>query len=289
MTSILENLPPPLVIAQPSHETIVARQIAAFKTIWAGLRAEDPSLPDYDVQMLETDPAVIGIEAESYREIIINEAIKRAGLARFLAFAEGSNLDHLAAFYDVVRLAGETDARLKDRIILAIQGRSTGGPEERYRAVAMSADLRVQSVAVYRIGRSPVINVAVYSTEPDGVASENLLAKVRAALTAKSVQLVNDTIVVASAVRRVVDLAADMWLLPDADEATVGRAVDALRTAWLAERALGRDLTASWWTSRLVIAGVHDVAPSGLGTFIAQPTEAISIGEVTVTLQGRAY
>ena len=285
----LSSLPPPLVIDQPSHATIVARQVAAFKLIWAELRGADPSLPDYDVQMLETDPAVIGIQAESYREIVINEAIKRAGLARFLAFAEKGNLDHLAAFYDVHRLVGERDDRLKERVILAIQGRSTGGPEERYRAVAMSADLRVQSVAVYRVGRSPAIRVAIYSTEQDGVASPELLAIVDAALQAESVRLVNDTITVASAVREVVDLTGDIWLLPDADDGTVARAIGALRNAWSAERALGRDLTTAWWTSKLMIAGVHNVIATGTPSFVADPTRAISIGNVNLTLRGRAF
>lgn len=289
MSIDLANLPPPLVIAQPSHSVIVARQIAAFKSIWADARGADPALPDYDVQMLETDPAVIGIQAEAYREIVINEAIKRAGLARFLAFAEGANLDHLAAFYDVYRLSGETDDRLKDRVVLGIQGRSTGGPEERYRAIAMAADLRVQSVAVYRIGRSPVIHVAVYSTEPDGVASPALLSKVDAALQADSVRLVNDTIKTSSAVRVVVDLTADIWLLPDADNDTVGRAVAALRSAWISERALGRDLMASWWIARLMIAGVQNVIATGMVDFTADPTEAISIGNVNLTLRGRAF
>lgn len=289
MSIDLASLPPPLVIEQPSHAVIVARQIAAFKTIWAGLRSADPSLPDYDVQMLETDPAVIGIQAESYREIVINEAIKRAGLARFLAFAEKGNLDHLAAFYDVLRLPGESDDRVKERVVLAIQGRSTGGPEERYRAVAMAADLRVQSVAVYRIGRSPVIHVAIYSTEQDGVASPELLAIVDAALQAKSVRLVNDTIVVASAVREVVDLTGDIWLLPDADDGTVARAIAALRTAWTAERTLGRDLMAAWWTSKLMIGGVQNVVASGTASFVADPTRAIAIGNVNLTLRGRAF
>lgn len=289
MSIDLANLPPPLVIAQPSHSAIVARQIAVFKAIWAEVRDADPSLPDYDVQMLETDPAIIGIQAEAYREIVINEAIKRAGLARFLAFADGSNLEHLAAFYDVYRLPGEKDDRLKDRVVLEIQGRSTGGPEERYRAVAMASDLRVQSVALYRIGRSPVIHVAIYSTEQDGVASPELLAIVDSALQAKSVRLVNDTIVVASAIREVVDLAGDIWLLPDADDGTVARAIEALRSAWEAERALGRDLTSAWWTSKLMIGGVQNVVATGTATFVVDPTRSISIGNINLTLRGRAF
>lgn len=276
----LSALPAPQVVEELSFETI----LAAMK---ADLIARFPAI----APTLQLESAVItkALQAGAYREVLVRARVNRAALARFLAYAEGSDLDNLAFFYDVYRLPGELDDRLKTRVILAIQGRSPGGPSERYQSIALGADLRVQSVAVYRVGRSPVIHVAIYSTETDGVASEDLLAKVRAALTSKSVQLVNDTIVVASAVRRVIDLAADIWLLPDADEATVTRAVAALRAAWATERALGRDLTEAWWTSRLVIAGVHNVVATTAGDVIADPTEALSIGSVTLTLRGRAF
>ena len=276
----LSALPPPQVVEELSFEAILAALKADLIARFPGI---EPTL------QLESAVITKALQTASYREILVRARVNKAALARFLAFAKGSDLDHLAAFYDVTRLVGELDDRLKERVILAIQGRSPGGPEERYQAIAMGADIRVQGAKPYRIGKSPVINVAVYSTEPDGVASEELLAKVRAALTAKSVQLVNDTIIVASAVRRVVNLAADIWLLPDADEATVARASTALRDAWARERTLGRDLTQSWWAAKLMISGVHKVTPTTTGDQIAGPTEALSIGNVVLTTRGRAF
>jgi phage-related baseplate assembly protein len=91
------------------------------------------------------------------------------------------------------------------------------------------------------------------------------------------------------AVRKVVNLAADIWILPDADEATVARAEENLRAAWEAEQKLGRDLVNAWWVSRLMISGVHKVTPASTADETAQPTEAISIGTVSLTLKGRAY
>ncbi len=286
----LTTLPPPVVIEELSYEAVNTRQIAQFKSHWAELRITYPELPDYDVTMLETDPAVILTETESYRELLLRARINEAACARLLAFAQKGDLDQLAAFYDIVRQPGETDTRLKLRVILAIQGRSTGGPKERYKSIAMNADIRVDSVEVYRVGRSPLIYVAVYSTEPNGVASPALLATVRAALTDEGVQLVNDEFVVSSAILNVVNLDFDIWLLPDADDATVTRAVEALRSAWATEQSLGRDLVREWWVSKLMISGVHKVTPTApIADVIAPPSEALAIGTVTSNLRGRAF
>lgn len=286
----LTSLPTPQVIGELSYDTIVSRQNTQFQTEWDALRDTYPDLPPYDVSMLETDPAVILNQSESYREMLLLARINEAARARLLAFAFGSDLDQLAVFYDVVRLFGEDDARLKLRVILAIQGRSPGGPKERYKSIVMNSDLRVESVEVYRVGRSPLINVAVYSTEPNGVASADLLSVITAALVDENVQLANDEFVVASAVRTVVNLAFDIWLLPDADEATVTRAVTALQDAWTSEQTLGRDLTVAWWTSKLMISGVHKVAATApVDDVTAPPAEALAIGTVTPTLRGRAF
>lgn len=288
----LSLLPAPGVIEELRYESILSRQRSKFMEVWEAVRAANPSavLPAYDVELLETDPAMIGNEAESYRETVLRARINDAAKANLLAFATGTDLDHLAAFYDVFRMAGEDDDRLVTRVILAIQGRSPGGTEERYRFIAMSADIGVSDAFVYTVGRSPLINVAIYSTATDGVASPSLLAKVNVALQAPGARMVNDTIVVASAVRKVVDIAADYWLLPNASADLPAAAEDNLRASWLAIRNLGRDLTTTWWTSKLMIAGMQNIVPIAPVTdVIANPDEAISIGTVTLHNRGRAY
>ena len=286
----LSKLPDPTIIDALDFEAMYDATTADFLTRWAARRAADPSLPEITTLCLESDSMVVELEAYIGREAKLRQRVNEAARAQLLAFAEGNDLEHLAAFYDVYRMAGEGDDRLRQRIILEIQGRSSGGPPARYKAVAMAADIRVASVNIYRNGRSPVINVAIYSTAPDGVASADLIAKVQSALESDKVQLVNDTIVVASAVRNVVNLAADIWLLPDADDATVTRASTELRTAWAAEQALGRDLNVSWWTSKLMIAGVAKIVPTASVTDVEAPdSEAIAIGAISLNLRGRLY
>lgn len=289
----ITNLPPPQVIEQFDYEQIVARQKATFQDVWETIRQDNPSLslPDYDVAMLVTDPVVIGIEAESYREDLLRARINDALKATLLAFARGNDLDNLAFFYDVSRMAGELDDRLVQRVILAIQGRSTGGTEPRYKFIAMSADIRVRDAVVYTEGRSPLIRVAVFSTTPGGVASADTLANVNAALQNPAVKMVNDTIVVASAVQQVVDIEADVWLLPDADATTTLTAAEVnLRAAWAVAQGLGRDLTTSWWSAKLMIEGVHKATPvTPSSDTVAPPAQAIAIGTVKLNNKGRAY
>lgn len=290
--SVLSQLPPPQVVEQLDYEVLFARQTAKFKALWSEVRAANPDagLPDYDVAMLETDPPVIVNEAESYRELLIRQRVNEAAVARLLAFATGGNLDHLAAFYDVVRMAGEKDDRLKQRVILAIQGRSTGGTEARYKYIALSAEIHVRDAIVYTVGRSPVINVAIFSDAADGVANASLIAAVNAALQAGDSRMVNDTIIVRTAVRRVVDLVANVWLLPDTSIGLLATMETTLRDAWANTQSLGRDLTERWWTARLMLEGVHKVEPvTPVGDTIAPPDEALAIGTVTLNFMGRAF
>lgn len=288
----LSSLPKPSVIEDVDYEAILARKVARFKGIWEAIRTARPELdlPPYDVEMMDSDPAMIVLQADATEDMVLRARINDAAMAGLLAFATASDLEHLAAFYGVTRLAGELDDRLKERVVLSIQGRSTGGPKERYKAIAMAADLRVKSVEVYRVGRSPLIHVAIFSTEVNGIASPDLLTTVKAALEADTVQLANDEFQVASAIQRVVNIAADVWLLPNADIATLERAEGELRSAWAIERALGRDFILSWWQAKLAIAGVHRIAPApGSQDEIAASHEALALGNVTLTLRGRAY
>ncbi|ASS56884.1 baseplate J/gp47 family protein [Rhizobium leguminosarum] len=288
----ISALPPPQIIEELDTEVIISRQNAYFQARWEAVRAANPtlSLPAYDVSLLETDPPVIINEAESYRETLLRQRANEVIKAYMLPFSNGTDLDMLAAFYDVVRLTGELDPRLRLRVVLAIQGRSTGGTAARYKSVAMGADVRIDDAIIYTVGRSPLIHAAIFSTDPDGVAGPELLAIADAALQAPDVKMVNDTIVVGSAVRTVVNIAADAWLLPDAGEATLEVAKLNLRTEWAAVQSLGRNFVVEWWKSKLMVSGMYKITPvSPLGDIVVPPAEAISIGTINLTLRGRDF
>lgn len=275
----IDGLAPPAVVEALDFETV----LTAMRD---DLVARFP--PIQNVIDLESEPARKLLEVCAYREILLRARINDAARANLIAFATGSNLDHLAGFYDVVRLTGETDDALRHRTILTIAGRSTGGTAPRYRSVALGASVDVRDAVVWRDGTSPLVNVAVLSHAPDGVADAYLLSAVYEALTAPSVRMVNDTISVRSAVVGVVDVRADVWLLPETPLSVFDALADNLRASFADEGGLSFDLTTAWLTARLMRVGVQRVAvtePSG--DIVVARHEALSLGNITLSFKGR--
>lgn len=275
----IAGLPAPEVIEEVSFEDILSLSVD-------DLIARFPAISP--VITLESEPARKLLEVASYREMLIRARVNDAARSQLLAFAAGADLDHLAAFYDVVRLTGETDEALRTRTILAIASRSTGGTADRYRFVALSASVDVRDAIVWCDAGSPVVNVAVYSRAAGGVASQALLDTVSAALNAPTVRMVNDTIAVRSAVTSTQNITANVWLLPETPMSVFDGLPAQLRAAWEAEAGLGFDLTPSWMTARLMRPGVQKVAIlTPLEGWRAQPYEAIALGTITLTYRGR--
>lgn len=280
----LANLPLPEVIEQISYED----RYRAFRTQLAAIFAAAGI--DYDVDDLETDPAQILLQTSSYSDLLLRQRINEAIRANLLAFANGSDLDHLAQFYDVARLSGEADSALRVRVVLAIRGRSTGGTEPRYRSVALGADARVADAAVYTVGRDPTVHVAIFSTDNAGVADAELIAKVDAALQAPAVRMVNDRIVVAPASRVAMPVTANVWLLPETSAAIVDQMKVKLAAAWAAQMGLGRDVTRSWLIANLMIDGVQKVEILAPAADTVVPfNQAAALGAITLNTIGRAY
>lgn len=275
-------LPAPDVIQALDYEAILAAILADAE---ARLTAAGVA---WDVGSLETDPIKILCEAWAYRELLLRARVNDAARANLLAFARGADLDHLAAFYDVTRLPSEDDVRLADRVRLTILGRSAGGPAERYKAVAMAVSTRVRDVAIWRDGRDATVNVAVLSTEVDGVADAALLADVLAALEAPSVRVISDRFAVVSAVRQIVDVTLAVRLAPDAPQSLIAEMPALIADDWQAEDLLGFDLAVSWLTAHAMRPGVTraEVLAPAADVAVA-PHEAIALGTITIVDQGR--
>lgn len=283
MTTIdLSTYPAPEAIETLAYEVILAEIMADTQSRF------DAAGIDYDVGGLETDPVKVVDEAVAYRDLILRSRVNDGVRSNLLAFATGADLDHMAAFYDAVRISGEDDERFRLRTQLVIQGRSTGGTAPRYRAVALGADLRVADAAVYRVGTSPLIEIAVTSTDNDGAADAGLLALVNAAVQDVAVRMVTDTIRVVAAVKTVVNVSANVWLLPEASASLLTALGPAVKADLAAEGGLGFDLTKEWLSARLMRAGVYRVeilTPEA--TIVVPPSEAIALGTFTLTLAGR--
>jgi len=277
----LDHLPAPQMIEELDAEAIVLKAKSKLVELYADIA---------DLLQLESEPAVKQIEVAAYRETLVRERINEAFRAGLLYYANGNDLDHLAAFYDLLRMASEDDARLRTRITLAIQGRSTGGTEERYRLIAMSADIRVADAKPYVIGKSPLVHVAVFSTDDDGIADQTLLDTVSQSLKMPNKRMISDHLNIVSAVTQTVDIQANVWLLPNAASSVFDSLENTLRAAHAQENGLGFDLTRAWITSRLMPAGVQRVeivSPSN--DIIVQPMTAVTLGAINLNFMGNDY
>jgi phage-related baseplate assembly protein len=149
----LSLLPAPAVVEPLDYETILASLLADF----IARNAEYSAL-------LESDPAYKILEAAAYRELLLRQRINDAAHAFMLAYATGSDLDHIGAWpYSVTRAlidAGdssaypprpavyESDTAFRARIQLAPEGWSTAGARGAYQFHALSASPDVRDVDV---------------------------------------------------------------------------------------------------------------------------------------------
>lgn len=275
----LSGLPAPAVIEELSFEAVLA-------DMQADLVARFPAIAP--VLQLESSVANKVMQVAAYRETLLRARANDAARANLLAFAAGSDLDHVGAGASppVARMYGESDERFASRILLATKARNLGS-EYRYPLIAMEADLTVAAAKAYRLDRDPTVYVALLSTDPGGIASPSLIAKVEAEFQKRENRLVNGDVEVRSAVTSIVNVAASLTLVPGQPASILANAEAALRTAWANEGGLGRDLTTEWIKARLQIPGVYRVAVTAPASDVIKPPyEAASIGTVTLTIAG---
>nr|WIE90798.1 baseplate J/gp47 family protein [Mesorhizobium sp. WSM4875] len=281
--STLEGLPTPQAITVTSE----ADALAAIKAVFIDL-ASSYGLDVTGIIDLEGEPGNIQLQVGAFREVLYRAAINDAVKANLLAFAAGADLDHLAAFYDVIRLTGETDARLRARTVVAISGRSTAGSEDWYKSAAFRASIRVKDVAVYRVGTGPDIRIAVLATDNFGEPDAALLAGVNNEVQKNSVRVISDRVTVVSATSATVNVAADIWLLPTTPITVFDSLETLLRQAMAEEGGLGFNVTRSWLTAKLQAPGVQRVS---LTVPVTDTTvddgAAVKLGTVTLAFKGR--
>lgn len=281
----LTSLPAPAMIATVDAEAIIARMAASF-TSWA--------LDEYGVDVtgivsLEGEPIAVQMQFYAFQEAQMRAAFNDVLKSNLLAFAGGSDLDHIAADHGVTRLVGETDSALRSRVVLADQGNSAAGPEEWYEFHAQSASIEVADVAVYKTGSGPEIEVAVLSTAEGGIPSSELLAIVRAVVTSPSVRSINDIVSVVAATKTVVNVTADVWLLPETPLSVFDGLEAMLRAALTAEGGIGRDINRSWLQAKLMVPGVANVeVASPLADVIMDDHAAATFGSIVLTYRGRS-
>lgn len=245
--SDLASLPTPAVIEPLSFDTIFSQLQTEFQSRY----------PDYSA-LLASDPAVKLLEVAAYREVLLRNRINAAAKASLLAFATGSDLDHLAAFYGVTRLFDETDEALRLRTRQRIIGFANAGGAAHYRYWALSAspdvaDVEVDSPEPGRV-RISVLAKGEADTVPDAV-----LDAVRAVVLRDDIRVLTDTVEVVPAELIPVTVTARVWLYPDTPMVAFDAIGARFKEALAAQSGLGWNLTPSWVIGELQRPGVHKV------------------------------
>lgn len=144
---------------------------------------------------LESDPVVRQLEVAAYRELMARQRNNEACHAVMPAYAEGTDLDHIARRYygltrhiltpatDRTPAVMETDKAFRRRLSLAYDKRTTAGSEESYIAHALDADSRVKDVDAH--SPRPTENIiTILSHDNNGVADADLLLVVESYISA---------------------------------------------------------------------------------------------------------
>jgi phage-related baseplate assembly protein len=264
----LSQLPPPDVVEALNFETIFAARKARLISLYPPEKREEIAA----VLELESEPLVLCLQENAYRELVLRQRINEAAQAVMLAYAKGADLEQIAALFELERLqikpadpvAGtpavmEEDADLRMRIQLAPQSFSVAGPEGAYRSHALNTDGRVLDASATSPQPCEVL-VTVLSREGDGTAPQDLLDKVAAGLRSDDVRPLTDLVTVQSARILPYQVAATIYTFPGPDSSVVLE-LARKRLAVYVEgcHRLGREVAVSGLHAALHVDGVERV------------------------------
>lgn len=196
----LSKLQAPDLIEELDFETLFADVLTRFLEL----------LPEFSA-LTEADPVYKILQLFAARELLLRQRANDKAQQTMLAFATGTNLDHLGALFGVVRLVlapgqpetgvpptHESDVDFRRRIQLAPEGFSVAGPEGAYIYHALSAAADVMDASATSPAPGQVL-VTVQSRTGDGTAPQALLDEVAAVLTNADVRPLTDEVAVQSA------------------------------------------------------------------------------------------
>lgn len=282
----------------PDFETLLTERKASLIALYPADQQDAVSR----TLALESDPIVKLLQESVYREILLRQRINEAAQAVMVAYSLGSDLDQLAANYNVERLTVtpadstavppieavmEADEDLRLRVPAAFEGLSVAGPTASYEFHAKSADGRVADVSA--TSPSPaVVVITVLSRSGNGLATDDLLTVVNDALSDESVRPVADRVIVQTAQIVPYTVNATLYLYPGPEAEPILAASKARLQSYIASQSrLGRDIRRSAIFAALHVEGVQRVElASPLDDVVLDKTQAGWCEDWTVTNGG---
>ncbi|VVO49819.1 hypothetical protein PS862_00253 [Pseudomonas fluorescens] len=260
----LASLPAPIVIEALSFEEYYQQALTEFRAL----------MGDHWTAALESDPVVKLLERAAYEKLMTRARINDAAKAQMVAFARKTDLDHLAANYNVKRLTVieadptavppieaqyEEDDSLMERTLLAFEGMAVAGPSGAYEFHALSADGRVADAKASSPSPATVL-VSVLNRLNGGVATEDLLSNVRVALSDETIRPVGDRVLVQSAELIDYEIEAVLYLYPGPENELSLIEANASKDRYInTQRRLGRDIRRSAIYAALHVSRVQRV------------------------------
>lgn len=266
----LSKLAYPKVLEELDFEQLLAERKAAFIALYPAEKQ------DYwrAVLALESEPINKLLQENVYLQLLERNRINEAVKATMLAYATGSDLDVIAANFNVQRLIiqpadhsvsppieeiKESDTELRLRCQLAFESLSVAGPRSAYMFHALSAHAGVADVSV--TSPQPAhVSVTILARDGKGTAEESILNAVRERLNDENVRPVADRVTVQSAVIQDYQIQAKLHLYRGPEYEPIKQAATVSIEKYTQERRrLGRDITLSGIYAALHIEGVQRV------------------------------
>lgn len=288
----LSTLPKPEVIVQFSFENMLQQSIDYYKSIY----------PEFTA-FVESDPVMKAFEACAYVRLLDRQASQDDAIGNMLAYAAGANLENLAALFGVTRKTldegdanalppipptYETDAALRYRTQLALEGLSTAGPIGAYQFHALSVD-GVKDAGIQGPPDTDPgdVLVTILSADGDGEADAPLIADVDAALNAEDVRPLTDQVTVQSATIINYEIIATLYIPTGPDPSAVQTAALASVQAFVESRhRVGADVRLSGLYAALHVGGVERVtlsAPGITADIVTTAEEAPFCTDITIS------
>ena len=288
----LASLPMPATVESLDVEAIIAARKARLIELYPACEA---------VLSLESEPLTKLVEAGAYRELMLRQRYNEEALALTLAFALGTDLDHIGlTYYQEPRLVLsaavgttpevlETDAAYRRRLQLKPASWSTAGPRDAYLFHTLSAHPDVRDAGVSTPYPGTTI-VAVMGSAANGQPTAEALAAVEARLNDLEVRPLCERVVIQPVSVELYAAHVRIWTYPGADAATKTTEAKAAMTA-LVEKlyAVGLDINRSAIASAAHVAGVQRVeVVQPLADIVCDPTRVALCTWVNVEWMGNA-
>ncbi|WP_223569383.1 baseplate assembly protein [Pseudomonas sp. BF-R-26] len=294
----LAQLPAPQIVEQIDFEQILAERKAYAISLW-------PVEEQAEIAArlaLESEPLTKLLQENAYRETVWRQRVNEASVANMLALAKGTDLENIAANYNVARLVVqeakpsaippiprvmESDDSLRERAQMAWEGLSTAGSRNSYIFHARSADGQVADATAESPAPAAVV-VIVQSLLGDGTASSALLARVKTHLSDEDRRPLADRLTVRGADIINYQVKAKLYMLSNGPEGELALAAAKTRLLKFVNqrRRLGLEVSESIVHASLHVEGVRKVVLQNWQDIVATPYQAPFCTDIDLSLGG---